>query len=37
MVMDSDAGKRDFRLALLAEFRALFADMADISRIAVES
>jgi glycyl-tRNA synthetase beta chain len=37
MVMDSDTAKRDFRLALLAEFRALFVDMADISRIAVES
>lgn len=35
-VMDDDTAKRDFRLALLAEFRALFAGIADISRIAVE-
>ena len=35
-VMDEDSGKRDLRLALLGEFRALFADIADISRIAVE-
>lgn len=35
-VMDVEEAQRDFRLALLAEFRALFADIADISRIAIE-
>ncbi|MBN1477530.1 hypothetical protein JXA47_12310, partial [Candidatus Sumerlaeota bacterium] len=35
-VMDEDETKRDFRLALLAEFRAVFLDIADISQIAVE-
>jgi glycyl-tRNA synthetase beta subunit len=34
--MDEDESKRDFRLALLAEFRAVFLDIADISQIAVE-
>jgi glycyl-tRNA synthetase beta chain len=35
-VMDSDESARDRRLALLSDFRALFMDIADISRIAVE-
>ena len=34
--MAEDEAVRDFRLALLAEFRALFQGIADISRIAVE-
>ncbi len=35
MVMDDDEAVRDNRLALLGELRALFLDVADISRLAI--
>jgi glycyl-tRNA synthetase beta chain len=35
MVMVDDDALRDNRLALLAELRALFLDVADVSRLAI--